>query len=98
MNGKICFSSADILIRKENLEKWSVIACDQYTSEPEYWEKAKKEAGEGPSALKCILPEVYLSDNPEKRIENADKEMNSYLESGVNTFSKNYEEHLAKQK
>ena len=83
MNGKICFSSADILIPKENLEKWSVIACDQYTSEPEYWEKAKKEAGEGPSALKCILPEVYLSDNPEKRIENADKEMNSYLESGV---------------
>lgn len=87
MNCKICFSSADILIPKENLEKWSVIACDQYTSEPEYWEKAKKEAGEGPSALKCILPEVYLSDNPEKRIENADKEMNSYLESGV------FEEH-----
>ena len=44
MNGKICFSSADILIPKENLEKWAVIACDQYTSEPEYWEKAKKEA------------------------------------------------------
>ncbi len=62
-----CFSSADILIPKENLEKWSVIACDQYTSEPEYWEKVAETVGENPSALKIILPEVYLEKSGEKR-------------------------------
>ena len=47
--------------------KWSVIACDQHTSEPEYWEKAESLVGNSPSALELILPEVYLSET-EKRV------------------------------
>ena len=40
-----CFSSADILLAKGDKQKWSVIACDQYTSEPEYWQKTKEIVG-----------------------------------------------------
>lgn len=45
MNKKIPFTGADILLPKEGFEKWSVIACDQYTSEPEYWKKAEEIVG-----------------------------------------------------
>ena len=52
------FSPADILLPKENFESWATIACDQYTSEPEYWDEVKKSAGDKPSAFDIILPEV----------------------------------------
>ena len=55
------FSVADILLPKKDFENWAVIACDQYTSEPEYWKKVKEIVGDTPSALNLILPEVYLS-------------------------------------
>ncbi len=56
------FFPADILLPKNgvNMHKYSVIACDQYTSEPEYWEKAKQIASGAPTALDLILPEVWL--------------------------------------
>ena len=63
------FSSADILLPKSNFEKWAVIACDQYTSEPEYWNEVKANADGAPSALSVILPEVYLSTDNSERIE-----------------------------
>ena len=44
-------------------ETWACIACDQYTSEPEYWQKAFACAGDAPSALRLILPEVYLKQS-----------------------------------
>ena len=47
------------------LNKWSVIACDQYTQDKEYWKKAEAAAGNGPSTLNLILPEVYLN-SPDK--------------------------------
>ena len=68
MNKKYLLS-ADILLPKENFENWSVIACDQYTSEPEYWEKTKFAAGEHPSAYNIVLPEVYLEEDNSKKIE-----------------------------
>ena len=46
----------------EAWKKWAVIACDQFTSEPEYWKKAEELVGDAPSALRTILPEVALSD------------------------------------
>lgn len=51
-----------ILIPSEfvNMEKWSVIACDQYTSDSDYWDEVYKVVGSSPSSLKLILPEVYL--------------------------------------
>jgi len=45
-----------------DLERWAVIACDQFTGEPEYWEQLTEFVGEQPSALQFILPEVWLAD------------------------------------
>ena len=82
---KRIFDSADILIPKEaDLTKWSVVACDQFTSEPEYWEKVKETAGNEPSALNIIFPEVYLDDeNGDERIENINACMKEYLDGGL---------------
>lgn len=50
---KIPFSKADILLPENaDMSKWAVIACDQYTSEPEYWEDVTKIVGDEPSTLK----------------------------------------------
>ena len=52
----------EILLPKDkNLEKWSVIACDQYTQDVDYWKRAAEIVGSAPSTLNIILPEVYLS-------------------------------------
>lgn len=77
------FLPADILLPKENFENWSVIACDQYTSQPDYWEKTAEIVGESPSALNIILPEAYLSNDNSKRIDLINKNMSSYLDSDV---------------
>ena len=66
------FSPADILIPAEgiDLEKWAVVACDQFTSDRGYWKKAEEFIGSSPSTLHITLPEVYLEDgDAEKRIE-----------------------------
>ena len=75
----------------KNPEKWAVIACDQYTSEPEYWENVKKTVGNAPSAFNIIFPEVFLGKNNADRISKINATMKSYLENGVfkeykNTF------------
>ena len=75
------FSAADILLPdfdKVDGERWAVVACDQYTSEPEYWESAAKVAGDSPSTLNVILPEVYLSETDE-RVPKINAEMEKYL-------------------
>lgn len=77
------FSSADILLPKTNFENWATIACDQYTSEPEYWDEVKKSAGDKPSALNIVLPEVYLSKDNSAYIEKINKNMQSYLDNNI---------------
>ncbi|MBQ2718814.1 MAG: DUF1015 domain-containing protein [Clostridia bacterium] len=65
----LCFSPADILLpdfTRTDGEKWAVIACDQFTSEPEYWEEAARFVGDAPSALSLILPECYLAERGER--------------------------------
>ena len=55
------FKRANILLPKDvDMTKWSVVACDQYTSEPEYWSDVEKIVGDRPSTLKLTLPEIYL--------------------------------------
>ena len=67
-----------------DMEKWAVIACDQYTSEPDYWKDVEKFVGSSPSSLKLFLPEAYLDTPREKKSKNAIlREMKSYLRSGV---------------
>lgn len=81
------FSAADILLPKADFENWAVIACDQYTSEPEYWERVKSAAGDDPSALNIVLPEVYLSNDNSKQIEKINKTMTDYISGDIfNTY------------
>lgn len=55
------FQPADILLpRDSDLNKWSVVACDQYTSQPEYWARVTQHVGKEPSSLHLILPESCL--------------------------------------
>ena len=78
---KRCFSAADILLpdfKKYDAKAWAVVACDQFTSEPEYWEKAEAEVKDAPSTLRLILPEVYLGET-ESRIPKINATMKDYL-------------------
>lgn len=74
---------ADILLPKKNFEKFAVIACDQYTSEPQYWQNAAAAREGAPSALDLILPEIYLDDNADGRIKQINRNMEEYLQNGV---------------
>lgn len=67
-----------------DLDKWAVIACDQFTSQPEYWKKIEESVGKAPSTLNLIFPEVYL-DKPgsEERIQRIQKAMQDYLSEGL---------------
>lgn len=77
------FSAADILLPKKDFENWAVIACDQYTSEPEYWEKVKAAAGDKPSTLNIVLPEVYLTADNSEKIDKINENMQKYLDNNV---------------
>ncbi len=78
-------AAPDILIPGEqyNLKKWAVVACDQYTSEPEYWEKTAAYVGNEPSTLNLIFPEVYLGKHSNTRIDSINRKMAEYLSSGI---------------
>ncbi len=75
------FKPADILLPKNtDMSKWAVVACDQYTSEPQYWADAEKIVGTSKSTLDLILPEVYLeNDDVDARIERIHEKMNEYM-------------------
>ncbi len=82
---------ADILLpRVGDMTAWSVIACDQFTSQGEYWDAAEKRVGEAPSALRLMLPEAWLgtprAQGSEERIADT---MRRYLDEGVFTEQKN---------
>ena len=69
---------------KVNLKKWSVIACDQYTQDKDYWKKVEQEVADFPSTLKITLPEVYLGDSDKQdRINNINKTMKEYLSNNI---------------
>lgn len=75
--------AADILLpdfNKTDGRCWAVVACDQYTSEPQYWEGAAEAAGDSPSTLRIILPEVYLNET-EERVPKINAEMEKYLKN-----------------
>lgn len=78
------FQSANILLPKENFEKWAVVACDQFTSQPEYWQEVEQIVGETPSTLRITLPEAYLEEgNTEERIAKVNENMLAYQTQGV---------------
>jgi len=79
------FKPANILIPNcEDMTKWAVVACDQYTSEPEYWDETCKIVGDAPSTLNIILPELYLEEpDVDERIEKIHQNMDGYLNGGL---------------
>lgn len=83
------FKRADILLPvfaadADKMKKWSVVACDQYTSEPEYWAEVENTVGESESTLRVTIPEIYLNDaNVGERIKNANETMKKYIGGDV---------------
>lgn len=75
------FYPADILLPRDcDLERWSVVACDQYTAQPEYWERVDRFVGDAPSALRLILPESRLGEeNVAREIESIHRRMDEYV-------------------
>ncbi len=75
----------EILLPKSiNLKTWSVIACDQYTQDFNYWKSVKETVGTDFSTLNLIFPEVYLNEeNPEERIKTIKKTMKDYIEKDI---------------
>ena len=81
----IPLKKANILLPNENIDlnKWTVIACDQYTSNEEYWNNVEKQVNNNPSTLRITLPEIYLEDNEEERIKNINETMQNYLNENI---------------
>jgi hypothetical protein len=76
---------ADILLPDFSVvdgTKWACVACDQYTSEPEYWERVAETVKDVPSTLSLMLPEVWLEDS-EKRVPPIHAAMRKYISDGV---------------
>ena len=76
----------EIMLPKEGADygKWAVVACDQYTSDPAYWQSAEKIVGNAPSTLRLMLPEFYLGKpDEEERIAAIRSSMESYVEKGT---------------
>lgn len=84
--GKFGFHIPEIMLPREGTDygKWAVVACDQYTSEPEYWEDAERIVGDAPSTLHLILPEIYLEKKGEdEKIAAIRENMKKYLQDGT---------------
>lgn len=74
----------DILLPADaDMAYWAVNACDQFTSDYAYWEEVERITKGKPSTFNLIFPEIYLKDNPEKRIASANAAMDKYLKEGV---------------
>lgn len=78
------FKPCDILIPQDvDFTRWSVVACDQYTSQPKYWKAVEEIVGESPSSLNITFPEVYLKSQGDERIDRINATMSEYEKSGV---------------
>lgn len=66
-----------------DLTRWAVVACDQFTSKPSYWRELKQLIGDAPSTLHLVLPEVYLEDQADERIEKINQTMCDYHSKGL---------------
>ena len=88
-----CFVPANILLPDENipLSQWACLACDQFTSQPEYWQKAEALTEGKPSALHLVLPEVYLGKPGEaERIAAIQANMKEYRGTVLNRAVKGF--------
>lgn len=78
------FLKANILLPQGVcLEKWSVIACDQFVSQPEYWVQVRQNVGDAPSSLNLILPEADLEGDCDGAISQINRTMEQYLNGNI---------------
>lgn len=83
---KFGFHIPQIMVPKDGTDysKWAVVACDQYTSEPEYWDEVEKIVGDAPSTLNLMLPEIFLEkDGEAERIQKIRETMANYMADGT---------------
>lgn len=81
-----CFNPANILLPNDgiDMEKWSVIACDQFTSQADYWDAVEKYVADAPSTLNVVFPEIYLgTTTKQERIKYINNTMDTYLTDGT---------------
>lgn len=86
MNPDIAIQPPRVLLPKPgtDLSKWATIACDQFTSQPEYWEQVERLVGDAPSTLNLVLPEVHLGKPDEdQRVRRIRETMRQYLDAGL---------------
>lgn len=81
----IPFKRANILLPKNiDMTKWSVVACDQYTSEMDYWNRVEEIVGDSPSTLRITLPEIFLENSDvNERINKINNTMKEYMDSDL---------------
>ena len=80
----IPFKPCNILLPKEGFEKWSVVACDQYTSDSQYWNRVENTVADAKSTLRITLPEIYLEEgNVSERIDKINSTMYEYISNDV---------------
>jgi len=81
---KACFKSTNILLPKKNtnMYQWSVVACDQYTSQEDYWKEVENIVKDEPSTLNLIFPEVYLGKD-DHRIDDVHQKMKEYIDDHI---------------
>ena len=79
------FRPADVLLPNvDSMEKWAVIACDQFSSQPEYWKEIREEVGDAPSTLHMILPEAELGQSGEQeKIRRINRTMRDYIDQEI---------------
>ena len=85
MNQNLFFAPTNILLpERADMHRWSVIACDQFTSDAAYWRAVQETVGDAPSTLRLMLPEFYLGKCDEAAATRAIQQtMHAYLDSGV---------------
>ncbi len=78
---RLGMAPADILLPRDcDMTKWAVVACDQFTSQPEYWEEVDRIVGDAPSTLRLILPESKLNDpDVDQHVADINAAMEDYL-------------------
>ena len=83
---KLGLKEAKILLPKtDDYTAWACIACDQFTSEHDYWDALKEQVSGKKTTLDLVLPEIYLDDKTDERIEKINKNIRSYIADGVFT-------------
>lgn len=80
----VAIAPAAILLPAPSIDHsaWAVVACDQYTSQPEYWQAVEEMARDKPSTLHITLPEIYLGQS-EMRVPFIHEAMKCYLGKGI---------------